>query len=67
MSAAISFNEMDADELRDLLDKSGLSYNEAARELGIARRTLGYYLTGRRIPAPTAFAIRTVFSKKRKR
>lgn len=50
---------MSSDDLAVLLKRYGWTQQDAARTIGIGKRTLGYYLAGRRIPEPVAFAART--------
>jgi transcriptional regulator with XRE-family HTH domain len=46
----------DADILRALLERSGLSQRGAARQLGIAERTMRYYVSGEQ-PVPRALML----------
>jgi DNA-binding transcriptional regulator YiaG len=45
----------DADRLRELLAKAGLSQRAAARELGVDERTMRYWCAGEHTPPPMAF------------
>jgi transcriptional regulator with XRE-family HTH domain len=39
-------------KLKDWLDKEGVSGNEFARRLGVAKATISRYVTGDRLPRP---------------
>ena len=45
----------DADRLRDLLARAGLSQRAAARELGVDERTMRYWCSGDHTPPRMAF------------
>lgn len=56
---------MTPDQLSKLLEKHGLSQSEAARQLGMADRTLRRYISGElEIPKVVELALETVIRRK---
>ena len=56
---------MTPDQLSKLLEKNGLSQSEAARQLGIADRTVRRYVSGDlEIPKVVELALETVIKRK---